>query len=252
MTTGNNQFLPFATGSSANVLTAAEYEALTALVANGFQSGIAQSQQVNTPIRQATFVAAAIAQIIADTGVNANDDGNLTEFKTALMNALGVTFYPNSNPAGYITQDATARSEALAAQASANSALSGNADDSYARSLANNAQATANAAYPASNPSGFITSVNGLGYGGTSWHGVYRAFNTTYYNPYSYPIAVSATATCAVTSVIYAYVNGQLVSFFQWQFNGCGSFGGAFIIVPPGASYSLNSSQGVYNWVELY
>jgi hypothetical protein len=92
----------------------------------------------------------------------------------------------------------------------------------------------------------------GLGITGETWNYPGRSFNTTYYNPYSYPIAVSATATCAVTSVIYAYVNGNLVSFFQWQYNGCGSFGGAFIIVPPGASYSLNSSQAVYNWTELY
>ena len=92
----------------------------------------------------------------------------------------------------------------------------------------------------------------GLGITGETWNYPGRSFNTTYYNPYSYPIAVSASATCAVTSVIYAYVNGNLVSFFQWQYNGCGSFGGAFIIVPPGASYSLNSSQGVYNWTELY
>jgi hypothetical protein len=32
----------------------------------------------------------------------------------------------------------------------------------------------------------------------------------------------------------------------------CGSFGGTFIIVPPGATYRLDSAQGVYNWTELY
>lgn len=108
---------------------------------------------------------------------------------------------------------------------------------------------------------GGVTSVNGqtgavgiagLGLNGTSWHAVSRAFNTQYTNSYSYPIAVSATASCSVTSTIQAYVNGQLIQWFQWQFNGCGSFGGAFIIVPPGATYQLNSGQGVYNWVELY
>lgn len=97
-----------------------------------------------------------------------------------------------------------------------------------------------------------LTSIKGLGFGGTSWHSVSRSFNTPYTNSYSYPIAVSATATCAVTSAIQAYVNGVLIQFFQWQFNGCGSFGGAFIIVPPGATYQLNSGQGVYNWQELY
>lgn len=96
------------------------------------------------------------------------------------------------------------------------------------------------------------TVVKGLGLGGETWHSVSRSFGSTYTNSYSYPIAVSATATCAVTSEIHAYVDGTLVSWFQWQFNGCGSYGGAFIIVPPGSTYQLVSGQGVQNWVELY
>lgn len=118
-----------------------------------------------------------------------------------------------------------------------------------------------NVGYATTAGNGGVTSINGqtgavavagLGLNGEQWHSVGRSFNTTYTNPYSYPIAVSATATCAVTSTIYGYVNGLLVAWYQWQFNGCGSFGGTFIIVPPGATYQLNSSQGVYNWVELY
>jgi hypothetical protein len=98
------------------------------------------------------------------------------------------------------------------------------------------------------------SAVVGLGFGGTSWHNVTssRSFNSLYVNSRSYPIAVSATATCAVTSTIQAYVNSVLIAWYQWQFNGCGSFGGTFIIVPPGATYQLNSGQGVYNWIELY
>lgn len=96
------------------------------------------------------------------------------------------------------------------------------------------------------------TVVKGLGLGGETWHSVSRSFGSTYTNSYSYPIAVSATATCAVTSEIHAYVDGSLVQWFQWQFNGCGSYGGAFIIVPPGSTYRLDSGQGVYNWMELY
>lgn len=97
-----------------------------------------------------------------------------------------------------------------------------------------------------------VTAVKGLGIGGETWHSVSRSFGSTYTNSYSYPIAVSATATCAVTSEIHAYVDGSLVQWFQWQFNGCGSYGGAFIIVPPGSTYRLDSGQGVYNWMELY
>ena len=110
------------------------------------------------------------------------------------------------------------------------------------------------APYNVSNPAGYITQPTGLGWGGTKWNNVSgsRAFNTTYTNSFSYPIAVSATATCAITSVIYGYVNGLLISFYQWQYNGCGSFGGCYMEVPPGATYHLDSSLGVYNWVELY
>lgn len=88
MTTGNNQFLPFATGGGANTLTPAAYAALATIVAQGFQPGLASSQQANTVWRQATFVAAAVAQLIANQGVNANDDGNLTNFVANLTAAL--------------------------------------------------------------------------------------------------------------------------------------------------------------------
>ncbi len=85
---GTNQFLPFATGGSANTLTPAAYAALATVIANGFQPGVALSQQANTVWRQATFVAAAVAQLIANQGVNANDDGNLTNFVNNLQVAI--------------------------------------------------------------------------------------------------------------------------------------------------------------------
>lgn len=96
--------------------------------------------------------------------------------------------------------------------------------------------------------------IKGLGIGGEVWNDVAgsRSFGSTYTNSRSYPIAVSATATCAVTSEIHAYVNGTLIAWYQWQFNGCGSYGGTFIIVPPGATYRLDSGQGLYQWKELY
>jgi hypothetical protein len=83
---GSNQFLPFGTGSGANVLTPTAYAALAALVANGFQSGVANSQYVNTPIRQATFVSSAIAQAIADmTGAAVADDGIIVNFRNQFL-----------------------------------------------------------------------------------------------------------------------------------------------------------------------
>lgn len=99
-----------------------------------------------------------------------------------------------------------------------------------------------------------LGTIKGLGLGGTVWNVVTgsRSFNTLYTNSRSYPIAVSARTTCSTGSSIDMYVNGTRISFFNWQFNGCGSFGGGFIIVPPGATYQLNSGQSVDNWVELY
>lgn len=84
---GQNQFLPFAAGAGANVLTPAEYQALAAL-SQGFQSGIASSKNVNTPLRQSTFVAAAIAQLIANNDMNASDDGDLAGFVAKLSSAI--------------------------------------------------------------------------------------------------------------------------------------------------------------------
>ena len=91
---GLNQFKAIATSGGANALTPAAYAALTTLLANGYQSGTASSQQVNTTLRQATFVAAAVAQIIANSGTDANDDGNISTFVTNLLaaiNAQGIT-----------------------------------------------------------------------------------------------------------------------------------------------------------------
>ena len=334
---GTNQFLPFATGGSANTLTPAAYAALATVVANGFQPGVASSQQANTVWRQATFVAAAVAQLIANQNVNANDDGNLTNFVSNLQVAIAnlgslqaaslITLTANTTlTASQIGSTILGNSTATisATLPAANSVAAGkqvefrnintgtfNVLRSGADTIAVNAGTTtsqvlrlgdylllesngSNSWYavdgsillPSSSTmlanfatlvspaltgsptaptpalgdnttklatTAFVSgAIKGLGFGGTSWQYPSRSFNTTYYNPYSYPIAVSATASCATTSEIHAYVNGHLVSWFQWQFNGCGSYGGAFIIVPPGASYQLNSGQGIVNWTELY
>ncbi|WP_354691090.1 hypothetical protein [Phytobacter sp. RSE-02] len=87
-----NDFKPFATGVSANVITQAEYEALTALL-TGFQAGKASSAQINKAIRQATFVAAALAQYITNkTGQDVPDNGDIAAFITKMAAALGKDF----------------------------------------------------------------------------------------------------------------------------------------------------------------
>lgn len=85
----SNQFKALATGGGANALTPTAYAALTSLLANGYQSGTASSQQINTTLRQTTFATAAIAQFIADTlGVAVNDDGVIGNFQAQLNAAI--------------------------------------------------------------------------------------------------------------------------------------------------------------------
>lgn len=85
---GTNDFKSLATGVGANVLTQAEYEALASLLANGFTSGVADSKTINKVLRQSSFVAEAIAKIIADNNVNALDDGDVATFKANLLAAI--------------------------------------------------------------------------------------------------------------------------------------------------------------------
>ncbi|RQU16223.1 hypothetical protein DF153_21420 [Burkholderia cenocepacia] len=85
----NNNFKPFAAAGGANVMTQADYEALAALL-TGFQSGTAQSQQLNKVWRQSSIMAAVLAQFIVDlTGQDAIDDGTtatlLANLKTAVQ-----------------------------------------------------------------------------------------------------------------------------------------------------------------------
>lgn len=87
MTAGTNNFLPFATGGSANVINDATYAALSA-VTNGFASGIAQSQQLNKVWRQSSVMAAVLGQIIANNGVNASDSDGTSTLVTNLLAAI--------------------------------------------------------------------------------------------------------------------------------------------------------------------
>lgn len=89
-----NEFKPFATGSGANVTNQAEWEASQALI-TGFQSGKASSAQVNKAIRQASFIAAAVAQFIANqSGNDVHDDGNMAALVTSILSAINKTSQP--------------------------------------------------------------------------------------------------------------------------------------------------------------
>lgn len=83
-----NDFLPFATANGANVLTQAQYAALAAL-ATGYQSGVANSAQLNKTWRQSSIMAAVLAQFIVNsTGQPAIDDGTTATLLANLAAAV--------------------------------------------------------------------------------------------------------------------------------------------------------------------
>ncbi|WP_312974020.1 gp53-like domain-containing protein [Atlantibacter sp.] len=108
-----NDFKPFATGAGANVMSQADYLALAALI-TGFQSGKASSAQVNKALRQATFIASALAQFVSDkSGADVLDDGDINAFVTKLTNGFGKQYLSRNSPFADIKADntgATARS----------------------------------------------------------------------------------------------------------------------------------------------
>ena len=86
-----NQFVAFAPAPGANTLTAAEYldSALSVLRSDGFVSGEASSEQVNTVLRQATTMASAVGQFIADhSGSDALDNGDPAGLAALLLAAI--------------------------------------------------------------------------------------------------------------------------------------------------------------------
>ena len=87
-----NNFKPFATAANANVMSQADWEALPALL-SGFTAGKASSAQVNKAIRQASFIAAALAQYTANkSGLDVLDDGDLNGFIAKMGTAFGKDF----------------------------------------------------------------------------------------------------------------------------------------------------------------
>lgn len=87
-----NNFKPFATAANANVTAQADWESHPALL-SGFTAGKASSAQVNKAIRQASFIAAALAQYTANkSGLDVLDDGDLNGFIAKMSAAFGKDF----------------------------------------------------------------------------------------------------------------------------------------------------------------
>ena len=128
--------------------------------------------------------------------------------------------------------------------------------------------------YSASNPSGYISSVSysmviaalgytpipntkkfGLGITGETWNNVIgsRSANTTYTNPYSYPIVVSIGSFAATGgSATTITVGGVVACYALADGGGVNEIFPLTAIVPPGATYSLTSIQAPQSWSELY
>lgn len=82
-----NNFKSFATGASANVTSQPEYESLEALL-TGFQSGKASAAQINKALRQSSTMAAVLGQFISQAGIDALDNGNVTDLVNNLISAI--------------------------------------------------------------------------------------------------------------------------------------------------------------------
>lgn len=83
-----NDFKTFASAAGANVLSQSQYLAMTSLP-TGFQTGIAQSNQVNKVWRQSSIISSMIAQFICDfAGKDALDDGTIATLEANFVAAM--------------------------------------------------------------------------------------------------------------------------------------------------------------------
>ena len=87
-------FLPFASGSGANVESQSAYVADTTVLNNGFTTGIASAVKLNKVWRQSSLISAAVANYIGTTlNTNVVDDGTITALIANLGQATRLTGY---------------------------------------------------------------------------------------------------------------------------------------------------------------
>ena len=240
------------TGNSGKIVKGSEIDTELTAVSNA----IASKSDINSP----TFTGTPAAPT-ATSGSNTTQVANTT-FVTAAITALSLGNMSTQAKTAVditggtivgITDLAVADGGTGRSTLAANAVLVGNGTsgvNTVAPGTSGNVLTSNGTAWASTAP----TVVEGLGLGGEVWNNVTgsRAFNTQYTNSNSYPIAVSARTTCSGASAINFIVDGVSISNFNWQWNGCGSFGGGFVIVPPGQTYQLDSGQGLDYWRELY
>lgn len=86
--TVQNDFTPFATGAGANTLSVTALRALTSIVGQGVQAGVARSDVANTVWRQSSFMCAMIGEFIKDAGYDALDNGDVDALEANFIAAL--------------------------------------------------------------------------------------------------------------------------------------------------------------------
>lgn len=87
---GTNDFRAWAIGTGANVTPLGAYQTSPQLGV-GVVTGIADPLIYNRAMRQATFIAAGIAQFVANQGLNVPDNGDLTSWIGNFTSAISIT-----------------------------------------------------------------------------------------------------------------------------------------------------------------
>jgi hypothetical protein len=91
---GTNQFVPWVPSLQTNMTAIAAYMG-DARTTNGVVAGVADPLIYNRAVHQAAFIAAGLAQFVANSGVNVMDDGSMslatfvTNLSTAIAGGLG-------------------------------------------------------------------------------------------------------------------------------------------------------------------
>lgn len=259
-----NNFKPFATAENANVTAQADWEALPALL-SGFTAGKASSAQVNKAIRQASFIAAALAQYTANkSGLDVLDDGDLNGFISKMGTAFGKDFQAldatltalaglatGENKLPYFTgpkaaslADLTAFAREILAQTDAAGVLSklglGDAAKLNVGTTAGTVAAGNDARF------GLMIGV------GQTWVNVtsIRASKTTYTNDTGKPILVLVSSYAASADANFI-VDGVAVALIGYNASTT-IVRPVSAIVPAGSTYSVSNTIGSqYMWSEL-
>jgi len=233
--TVENDFLPFAVGAGANVLTQAQYAALSA-VASGYSAGVAQSAAINKTLRQSSIMAAVLAQFIVQrTGENVIDDGTTA---TILANLLA--------SAAALNGDSTKTFSVAPATASQHAVQLGQLESTASPlPLATSPSTSANQAVNQGQVFGVGQSFTNVG--------ASRSFGATFANTTGKPISVyiqgaAGGASGAMTLVI----NG--ITCAVCVYSASGSVLGVNGVVPAGANYAIATSGGgatMAAWYEM-